>query len=512
MQFRASGVALVDCLCGGVARGLPLAISGPTGSGRTVLALQLARGALDNGAVVAYLCNEPAALLLQQAETLGLGLAAEVASGRLALLVLDERAPLSVRAHGLAAPVDAVRREVPNLTTLIIDPLTALSPELLEEAVLRREARAFAQAASGFECAMTLEAERLEQAGGLARVFAEICGAWIELERSANGERVARRVKSRGGAIGTEELRFAIGARGADAIAPRVDSAQATSAGPALAAPAPDLARPRVLLAVAQPEARERMRGWLARSCDVSCAADGVEALTSLLGSRPDLAILDLALPKVPGLEVLAALQKSGARLRTLALAPKLERAGDRLAPLVLGATDVIASPADSLELLHKVRLLLQLGAPPARLMDPGDAVALFGQSTPSRELDAPGFRERLSRACAFGAEHGYASSLIAVVAETPRALDGLLLSADRWLRFEDASLRLSPTRALILLVAARPEEAAAVMERLCEGSATESRSRALRSRISEAEPLAQGESWARYFASADSGATETSR
>jgi circadian clock protein KaiC len=177
MRLRASGVALVDCLCGGIARGLPLAIAGPTGSGRSVLALQLTRGALDNGAVVAYLCNEPAALLLQQADTLGLGFAAEVASGQLALFELDEKAAITVRAHGLAAPIDAVRREIPNLSTLIVDPLTALSAELLEESVLRREARAFAKAAAEIECAMTLESERFEQGAGLARVFAEISGA-----------------------------------------------------------------------------------------------------------------------------------------------------------------------------------------------------------------------------------------------------------------------------------------------------------------------------------------------
>jgi CheY-like chemotaxis protein len=254
------------------------------------------------------------------------------------------------------------------------------------------------------------------------------------------------------------------------------------------------------------------MQGWLLRGFDVSCASDGIEALTSMLSSRPDLVILDLGLPKITGFEVLAALQKSGSRLRILALAQRLERAGDRLAPLVLGATDLISMPQDKVELLQKVRLLLQLNAAPARLMEPADAIALFGQSSPSRELDAPGFRERLSRACAFGDEYGFTSSLVAVEMETPRALDGLLLAADRWLRFEDASLRIAPTRALLLLVAAQTEEAEPVMQRLCDTPSPEARTRCARIRISEAVPLALGGSWSRYFDTESAAEREDSR
>ncbi len=58
--MRASGVARLDCLSGGGARGLPLAIAESPGSGSKTLALQLTRSALDNAAVVAYPCNESA--------------------------------------------------------------------------------------------------------------------------------------------------------------------------------------------------------------------------------------------------------------------------------------------------------------------------------------------------------------------------------------------------------------------------------------------------------------------
>lgn len=504
MELRASGVALVDCLCGGVARGLPLAIAGVSGSGRSVLALQLTRSALDNGAVVAYLCNEPAPLLLQQAATLDLALAREVASGRLALLELDANAALTARAHGLAALVESARREVPGLTTFVIDPLTALTPELLEESSLRREARAFAAAASGLSCVLTLEAERLEQPIGQSRVLSEICGSWIQLEREAGGARRARRLKSRGGALGQEELRFSIGAGGALPLAdPVAEPRPAAAASAAERSPGPAAqARRRVLIADPDPAARERFSRWLAPHHQVLTAADGLEALTAMLANLPDLVVLDLRLPKVSGLELLTAVQKTGGGVRTLVLAPQLERAGDRLGPLVLGASDVIARPTDALELLHEVRLLLQLEAPPPLWMDPADAVALFGRATPSRELDEPAFRERLARACAFGREHAIASSLVCVETATPRALDGLLLAADRWLRFEDATLRLAPLRALLLLVAARPEEVSPVLHRLCETSGPESRAQAPRFAIREARVPAPGESWERQFPS----------
>ena len=50
--MRPTGASIIDHVLGGYPPGLPLVIAGPSGSGRTVLGLQLANSALERGEVV----------------------------------------------------------------------------------------------------------------------------------------------------------------------------------------------------------------------------------------------------------------------------------------------------------------------------------------------------------------------------------------------------------------------------------------------------------------------------
>jgi hypothetical protein len=133
----------------------------------------------------------------------------------------------------------------------------------------------------------------------------------------------------------------------------------------------------------------------------------------------------------------------------------------------VLGATDFLPKPVSRLELEHKVETLLRL----RRDRDPGfdntEAEALFGCVSTSRLLEAPDFRDRLARACDFGERHGFVSSLARIEAPDAGSLDRFLESADQELRFEDAILRVSKQRALVLLVATGPGDAPKVFDRV---------------------------------------------
>jgi CheY-like chemotaxis protein/KaiC/GvpD/RAD55 family RecA-like ATPase len=507
-----TGVAIVDELLGGIVPGLPLVIAGPSGSGRTVLALQLAAGALERGKVVTYLCNEPSPFLLQQSATLGLDLEPAVRSGQLVLLELDPVVGALVRAHGVRKLVEAARAEEPLSSFLVVDPFTILTSEIVDEPHLRATARDFVRAASPMGIALTLEAEQLTLQKGIDRVLSEVCGAFLSLHREPSGRRRLRIEKTRGGPVEHEIVDLRIGEGGARRIAgPAADPdpgaapaiLEAAEEAPRLL-PSPEKERPTVLVVDAEQPVRDQLCKWLERDYEVLSARDGFEALTVAMTKRPDLVVLDLVMPRVTGYELIPAFQRAAPEVPLLVISARLVRPADRLAPLVLGATDLLAKPLDRFEFLHKVDILLRLEGPVRRHFDPEAAEELFANVSHTRLLSQPAFRARLQRACEFGERCGLPSSLVAVSAPSSDALDRFLGTADQKLRLEDAVLRVTKRRAVVLLVAVEAADALPVIERLEEVLSEESGSRfRLRRRVCAAEPAEPGFAWSRLFSDA---------
>ncbi|TFW08758.1 response regulator transcription factor [Oxalobacteraceae bacterium OM1] len=94
----------------------------------------------------------------------------------------------------------------------------------------------------------------------------------------------------------------------------------------------------------------------------IDCVKNGLEADSALSTQDFDLLILDLGLPKMPGLEVLRRLRARNSRLPVLILT-----AGDsieqRVKGLDLGADDFMAKPFALSELEARVRALTRRGA-----------------------------------------------------------------------------------------------------------------------------------------------------
>ena len=105
-------------------------------------------------------------------------------------------------------------------------------------------------------------------------------------------------------------------------------------------------------------------KGLTARGYAVKSASTGAEALR--LGTGPDIAlvILDLKLPDLDGLEVLARLRKQGVTVPVLVLSVRAHVA-DRVRGLDLGADDYLAKPFAFEELLARVRARLRSGSAP---------------------------------------------------------------------------------------------------------------------------------------------------
>ena len=95
---------------------------------------------------------------------------------------------------------------------------------------------------------------------------------------------------------------------------------------------------------------------------------DGASALHALQHEAFDLAVLDLGLPRLDGVEVLKRLRAGGANLPVLILTAR-DATEDRIAGLDAGADDYLVKPFDLDELKARMRALLRRSAGRARVL-----------------------------------------------------------------------------------------------------------------------------------------------
>jgi len=112
---------------------------------------------------------------------------------------------------------------------------------------------------------------------------------------------------------------------------------------------------------------------------EVTAVTDGSVALSLLRKSMPDLVILDLMLPKMPGLEVCKEVRRDPAlnRLPILMLTARGEEA-DRVVGLEMGADDYVTKPFSPRELAARVKALLRRAEPADEVERPIEVGRLF--------------------------------------------------------------------------------------------------------------------------------------
>ncbi len=537
---------------GELSPGFPTIVTGPTGSGRTVLCLELAHATIERGESAAFLTSEPARLLLRQASAMELELRPAIRSGQLALLELDPDVAATARNHGGDALYEAITTSCPEAGLLIIDPMDALTAEILDEVSLRAMVRALFDGAAANQQLLlsTVDSAILQHNLPLSRVLKGACGSFVELSKgAAEGTHVLRVVKSRAAGFVTGDMPFRIGPGGpvreaapphekphdnADSSpqpiatvdtpldrqvarditshetgSPNTSAVEATNSEQAQK-PACKTGRDRQKILIVEDDrlTRVMMTDYLEDKYDIVAAEDGFSAIKMVLSEEPDLLVLDLQLPRVSGFEVLGALRDGGATVPILVVSGTLSRAADRVRVLVLGATDMMRKPVQKFELRVKVQSLLQYASQGGNQREAGsgfdgaDVEAILGAGPAMSILDEPRFIDRVARACRFCQEYDLPSVLVAFEATSAARRKQVLEAAARTLRAEDAVLPLpGGKRGILLLVSTEPEMVESILERIASGlPKPKKEGRPNRFHTHPAEPLDEIKDWDPLF------------
>ena len=113
---------------------------------------------------------------------------------------------------------------------------------------------------------------------------------------------------------------------------------------------------------------RASLSAFLTRAgFQVDLATDGAQALSTLEKSKPDLAIMDVLMPRLDGRETLRRMRQSG-DLTPVILLTQVGEATERAMALEEGADDYLNKPFEPHELVARIRAVLRRvhsGAPP---------------------------------------------------------------------------------------------------------------------------------------------------
>ena len=128
-------------------------------------------------------------------------------------------------------------------------------------------------------------------------------------------------------------------------------------------------------------------------------AADGEEGLHYGLDYPVDLAIIDLGLPRLPGMELIERLRAAGKSYPILILTAR-DRWQDKVAGLQAGADDYVTKPFHTEEIVARVQALLRRAAGAADPVLRGGPIALDTRTqrvrVDSREIELTSFEYRV--------------------------------------------------------------------------------------------------------------------
>lgn len=157
---------------------------------------------------------------------------------------------------------------------------------------------------------------------------------------------------------------------------------------------------PLVLVAEDDEDLQQFLRDTLeSEGMRVLSACDGASALLQAGESTPDIVLLDLDLPDLDGLDVLAALRR-GRPVPVILLTGRRAEA-DRVSGLERGADDYVVKPFSARELVARIHAVLRRVGPPEAQEPPAPGVIEhqgLRLDTEAREVEVRGARVELTK------------------------------------------------------------------------------------------------------------------
>jgi putative two-component system response regulator len=114
---------------------------------------------------------------------------------------------------------------------------------------------------------------------------------------------------------------------------------------------------------------------------------NGADALADIQRSPPDVALLDIGMPEMDGLEVTRAARRAPATaLLPIILVTARGRVDDKVAGLDAGASDFVTKPFEPVELLARVRANLRLSSALRRLESSQDVIVALANAVDAKD------------------------------------------------------------------------------------------------------------------------------
>ncbi len=131
----------------------------------------------------------------------------------------------------------------------------------------------------------------------------------------------------------------------------------------------------RVLIVEDEPALADSIRYGLEREgYECTVLSDGLRAVEFVRSWRPDIVLLDLMLPGLPGTDVCREIRRIGQVPIVMVTAKDAE--ADKVLGLELGADDYITKPFSMRELVARVRAVLRRGSPVVEVEDKATSIS----------------------------------------------------------------------------------------------------------------------------------------
>ncbi len=355
-----SGIPVLDESLGGYPGELPLTIIGQSGTGKTVLALQLASASAARGEPCLFVTTESGEAVYSQAVAMLPKCDELFAREQMVLLEQFPSAPYLLKSHHMQAYVEALTAYHGQAKLWVLDSVDSLFADLFSLEQIRLQLRQLILLAKERGCRIifTLREESSVQNPGLNRVLSDLSGAVVTLTDHVTVGRELRVNKSRITEPKRTKLGFQIKRTGLVPMLTRSDMAGEDLASTQDTLPAS--IRLRTMVVTEDKEFGQQMVRSFKNHLTLSLVNNFSGTFEHYMLQGPDVLILDAKSKSDQDsiFRIINALRAHGSVIPIIVLAQFVGRSLDRLGFIARGATSAMERSASPFELLHKIHSL----------------------------------------------------------------------------------------------------------------------------------------------------------